>query len=453
MLESLGETAGSKIAYWRAAGLRLYGEMEEGDEPEEPFFRGAILVGSVAYFVNSNTAYELASDGTITPLSGTVPGTVPVFLARNNAATPDVVLVVPGDGAFILDTGGSIVDDYPDADVGQPNSVQFHKGFFIFTYGDGSTVASDVNSTNINTLNTATAESKPDTLWYSVPLGNGQLLLVGSGSMEAWGGVNDEGYPFSYVATVPRGTISPYAICGHQDGFGKGIFFAGDDNAVHQLDGYAPAKISPPDLDRLIAATADKNEIVVSCYGAGGHSFVVVQSNAWCWTYDCDLRCWVERESYTKSYWRARFPFKAFDKWLCGDTESVNILEITRDAQDEVGNPLVERIETGPFGAFPQTLRINGIEVYVTRGPGIAAGSDPEETDPEILVSISKNGGQDWTMPRRLKVGRQSVTAGRVRSSIWGQADNQGVRWRFDFSSAVDFGIMGADMQADALRA
>ena len=104
------------------------------------------------------------------------------------------------------------------------------QGLFVFTYGDGKTRTSGVNSTSINTLDVATAESKPDTLYRPMPLGNGQLLLVGSASTEVWGGqVNDTGYPFGYIATIPRGIVGPYAITGDQDGWGKGIYAVGDD--------------------------------------------------------------------------------------------------------------------------------------------------------------------------------------------------------------------------------
>ena len=147
----------------------------------------------------------------------------------------------------------------PTLDVLQPNSVVFHRGFFIFTYGDGTTRSSDVNSTNINTLNYATAESKPDTLYRGIPLGNGQLLLCGSTTMEVWGGLNDTGYPFSYVSTIARGIVGIDAIAGHQDGFGKGIFFVGDDYKVSTLDGYTAMPISVPDLDLMIESRAGQD--------------------------------------------------------------------------------------------------------------------------------------------------------------------------------------------------
>jgi hypothetical protein len=245
--EKLPAAAGKPHAYWRTPGLLPWAETA-GDN-----YRGALLVGNSLYVVINNTVYTFNSTGgsPITTLTGSVPGTVPVTMARNNKALPDIVIVAPGDGAFWIDpTAPGAVAAYPDSDVAIPNSVSFHRGFFIFTYGDGTTRSSDVNSTTVNTLNYTTAESKPDTLYRSIPLGNGQLLLCGSASMEVFGGINDTGYPFSYIATIARGIVGIDAIAGHQDGFGKGIFLVGDDYKVHTLDGYTATPISPPDRGR-----------------------------------------------------------------------------------------------------------------------------------------------------------------------------------------------------------
>lgn len=443
-MEKLSSTAGQKYAYWRAPGLKLFKEIT-GDT-----FRGALLVGSLLYVVVDNKAYSVASDGTVTQMTGTVSGTAGVFMARNNAATPDIVIVSPGDGAQVISSGA--VDDYPDSDVGQPNSVVFHKGFFVFTYGDGKTRTSGINSTDVATTDVATAESKPDSLLRAIPLGNGQILLCGDASIEVWDGENDTAYPFSYIATIPRGIIGAYAIAGHEDGFGKGIFFCGDDFAVHTLNGYQTVKISSPDLDRLISEEADKSLIRVSVFIAAGRSFVAVQGTEWCWVYDVGEQTWHERESYLVKYWRACFPVKAFDKWLCGDLKTGNLLEISTSEQSEVGDPLRMRIQTGPMGAFPAPIRVNGIELYLTKGVGDAEGIDPVETDPDIEISMSSDGGRTWSNPRVVKIGRQAITAGRVRSSIWGKADVQGVQWRFDMSSSVPFALMGADMNVDVLR-
>ncbi|WP_022722872.1 hypothetical protein [Rhodopseudomonas sp. B29] len=443
--EKLSATAGKPYAYWRVPGLKGWGTTAGSG------FRGALVVGNTLYAVIGTKVYSFASTGGAgTQLTGSVTGTLPCTMARDNASTPNIVIVCPGEGAFIV--SGSAVSNYPDSDVGSPNSVVFHKGFFIFTYGDGKTRSSDINSTNINTQNYSTAESKPDALYRAVPLGNGQYLLAGSSTMEVWGGqVNDTGYPFSYVATIARGIVGSDAITGDQDGWGKGIFLVGDDFKVSTLDGYTPTPISIPDLDLLIEREPDKTLITVGCYVSQGHGFVVVQAPTWCWEYDTTLQTWHERQSYLQTYWRALRPVKAFDKWLCGDRKSGNILQIDGASQDEVGDPLKMRIETGPFGAFPKAVRINGIELYVTKGVGIATGADPVQTDPVVEIACSTDGGNRWGNPRQIAVGRQALTKGRVRSQIWGQAEVQGVRWRFDFSANVNFGFMGADMQSDTL--
>lgn len=444
--EKLSGTAGQQYIYWRVPGLKGFGTSAGTN------YRGAIVVGSTLYAVINDKAYTFSSSGGAgTALTGTVPGSAPVIMARDNASTPHIAIVSPGNGVVQIASGA--VSSWPDADVGQPNAVEFMRGAFFFTYGDGKIRNSGINSTSINTLDVATAESKPDTLYRPIQLGNGQMLMVGSSSSEVWGGqFNDTGFLLNYIATIPRGIVGPYAITGSQDGWGKGLFAVGDDLKVHRLDGYEFTPISPVEVDTLIEAETDRTAISVSAYVAQGRGYVVVQGPTWCWEFDTVLQSWHERQSHLLTYWRGMFPVNAFGKWLCGDRSSGKLLEISSTTHDETGDPLRMRVETGPIGGFPRVLRINGIELYLTKGVGIATGTDPVQTDPDVEISISRDGGTTWSAGRPVKVGRQAISAGRVRSSIWGQADVQGVRWRFDESSSVPFGFMGADMQADALR-
>jgi len=445
--EKLPPTAGKPNAYWRVPGLRLWAATEGLR------YRGALRVNNQLYVVIDNSVWVFTPSGAGTQLAGTLPGIVPVTMARNNKNPPDIVIVSPGDGAsWISPDANTLVQGYPDGDVGQPNAVVFHKGFFIFTYGDGHTQSSDVSSTNINTLKYATAESKPDTLYRPIPLGNGQLLLCGSNSMEAWGGANETGYPFSYVATIGRGIVGPYAIAGHDDGFGKGIYFVGDDFKVSTLDGYTVVPISPPDLDLLIEREPAKGRITVSVYVSQGHGVVAVQGRHWCWEYDTGLKTWHERTSHLVDYWRGLFPVAAFGYWICGDRKSGNLAVIDGLTNTEFGEPLLIEIETGPIGAFPQAVRINSIELYLTKGIGNALGAIPAETDPDISIEVSRDGGQTWSNPRPIKVGRQALTNQRVRASIWGQAQTQGVRWRLRESAPLSFAFMGMDMLTDVLK-
>ena len=170
--ESLGETAGTPLKLLRAPGLSRFGTTNE------TIFRGGFQLGALVYTAWSgkvNTHTSVGGSGT--DLAGALPGSDPVFFARNNKTTPDVVIVSPDNGAFVATT--STVSAYPDADVGAPNSVCFLKGYFIFGYGTGAMRSSGLNATSINTLDTATAESKPDTLYRVLARGD-TLIAAGS---------------------------------------------------------------------------------------------------------------------------------------------------------------------------------------------------------------------------------------------------------------------------------
>jgi hypothetical protein len=444
--ETLPKTAGKPYAYWRVPGLGVFGTVPSG------VYRGGVLVAGTFYALFGTTVYKYTSiGGAGAALPGAIPGTQFCWFAANQNSPPDIAVVSPGVGAFIVtDPGG--VANYPDPDVGTPNCVVFHLGFFIFTQGNGKTIASDVNSTNINTLNYATAQSKPDALYRPIPLGNGQLLLAGANTIEVWGGSNPTGYPFSYVSTIYRGICGPSAIAGNEDGWGKGLFFVGDDNKVSTLTTYTPTPISVPDVDQLIESEPDKSKIGVGVYVSRGHGMVVVQGPNWCWEYDTTLQSWHERQSYLQSFWRGYAPIYIFGAWMCGDTLGSNLLKIDGTLRKEISNPLRMRIETGPLGAFPNVVRINDIEIYMTKGTSIATGHDPDETNAMIEVSVSRNSGQSWSNPRQLPIGPQSRMGFRARGSIWGQANIEGVRWRFDESAGLNFAFMGADMTADVLR-
>jgi len=445
--EKLAQTAGAQYAYPRVPGLIDFAATDDEN------FRGGIYVNGFLYVVMGSHVYQIDQGGIVVEFSGTITGTAPCFLSRNNATIPDIVIVSPGISVSVLDVTGAAVNPYPDGDVGTPNAVDFLKSFFIFTYGDATTRASGVNSTSIDTTMFATAESKPDPLYRPIPLGNGQLLLCGSNSMEVWGGANVTGYPFSYVATINRGIIGPYAMNGATDGFGKGLFFVGDDMKVYTFNGYTPQAISTADIELRIQREANKATIRVGTYVANGHGFVVVQGPTWTWEYETDVGSWHERKSYLQEYWRGTMPVMAWNnQWYCGDLQSQSVLRINGDSHDEVGEPLRIELETGPLGQFPQAVRINTLELYCTKGTGLATGEEPQETDPAIDISISRDGGQTWSNPRIVKVGRQALTDKRVRSSIWGQAEVQGVRWRLRESARVPFLFMSADMIADVLK-
>ena len=436
--EPLPAGARAKEAWRRAPGLNVFKLSNYSG------WRGGIVVESLLYAGFSGRIASYTSTGTETSL-GTRTGTKKIFWARNNAATPDVVGVDPDNGAFAVTTSPSIID-YPDADVGSPNSVGFLDGYFFFTYGDGTCIASGLNTTAINPLDFVIVEGNPAGLLRAIPFG--ELYLCGSQSIEPYQDTgNPTGFPFTRIKVIPRGIIGRYAITGFEPGFGKGIIFVGDDRVVYALDGYNPVKISTPDVDRAIAAFFDGGgsveDIEMFPYVAGGHSCVVLRMTTCTWVFDIDTVHWHERTSYLQSYFRGFSSVYAFNKWLCGDSKTNNIVEITEAAMDEIGDPITFDIYSGPVTDFPNRLAVPQVTFDIARGVGIATGRDPDQTDPNVYISWSDDGGINWSNPLQRKLGRQSTSPGPVRVNRTGITKDQGRRWRLTVYDAVDIELTG----------
>src|SRR3954468_22405387 len=101
--EPLGKDVGADkklqppaVVWRKSPGLSLF-----GTSAAQTGFRGALnLDNSALYAAWSGKVTKFNSSGTETVLTGSLTGTEKVFWARNNKATPDLVCVAPGTGAF-----------------------------------------------------------------------------------------------------------------------------------------------------------------------------------------------------------------------------------------------------------------------------------------------------------------------------------------------------------------
>lgn len=411
--------------------------------------RGFIEVAGTLYAAFGSHLEKFSISGGASTNVGSLNGTKKGFFARNNAATPDKVFVDP-DGNIYTFTPSSTTSGF-DADLPAPNSVTSLDGYLVFTIGDGRCFATDLNSTSVNALSFGKAEAKPDGLVRGVTWGS-KLLLCGSLNIEVWVDQGLSPFPFARSEVIPRGLAGPYAIAGFEDGFSKGVFWVGDDNAVYRLDGYTPTKISPPDLDGLIELVADKSDLEMCSYISRGHAFIELSSSDWTWVFNANNEKWHERRKYLGERSRISNSYYAFSKWLCGDTETGNVQQIINTAQDEVSSPLVCEVWSAPVQKFPARVRVATAWFDFSVGVGNAEGIDPIATDPKVEISWSDDGGETWSTPRIRKLGRQAVGLTRIRVNQCGVSGSQGRIWKVAMSDPVHFGLIGGEMSAE-LRA
>lgn len=438
--EELGNAAGGVAVIRSAPGLLEFGDSELTG------FRGQILIGQRLFAAFEDTLVYFNSAGAVTVV-GELQGTLPVFFSRNNRRpTPDAVVVTELGAFEFTDT---IITPFVDGDLPQPNSVSFQDGYFFFTTQDGLCYASGLNDVTVNALDFTSAESNPDGLYRVISFSQ-QLYLMGPSSIEVYSNTaNEVGFPFSRVTTIPRGLISPYAVTGFEEGFGRSVCWVADDNAVYMLNGYQPQKISTPIIDSNIQEVVNKISIEMSCYVENGHACISVDMPEHSWIYDLSSQVWHERKSYFQERWRATGnSVFGFGRWLRGDMLSGAVMHITETTRTEGINPLPVIIESGESQQFPSGAIIPRADFDFDKGTGRATGIDPIERNPLCEISWSNDGGEQFSDPVQREIGQQGITKQRVHVTRTGFSSGNGRRWRIVVSDPVYVGFLGGDMTA-----
>jgi hypothetical protein len=410
-------------------------------------FRGGLLVGNTLYAAWDGELYTVNASGERV-LYDTLSGSDKIFIARNNAATPNVA-IVSNSVAYEL-SGGSVIS-YSDGDVGSPTCVCGHLGYFFFGYGDGDLLASGLNTVSINTLDSARTESNPDGVVNIVSY-DGQLYVFGSAVLEVWGDpTNPSGFPLTRIGyNIRPGLKTAHTVSGWEPEFGHPFIYVGSDNTVRQMNGYTPEKISPPDLDDLIADVVFPDTQLDSlCYVARGHAFWQLNGPTWSWVYNVNNQTWHERKSYLSEKSTLTRSIPAFDKWLVGDTTATDLYRFDHALQQEAGEPLIAQMESVGEKVWPNRLRVPRADFDFTVGIGESTGVEPIETDPTVMIEWSDDGGRTWSTPWNRKLGRQAVSQQRVTVLNTGLTGPMGRKWRWTVSDPVHVGFMGSAMDVE----
>lgn len=426
----------------RSPGLSVEFTIDNDDD-----HRGALVVDSVLYIVNGDTAYSVTKSGAdyiVTTLTGTVGGAGRVMMAHNLNATKQILIVHSSGMSQII---GGAVSDFSDSDLPQPNSICFIDGYFMFGIGNGRTYASGINAVTVDANHFASAETSADPLVRDIARGS-ELLMMGENSIEFWTNTaNPTGFPFSRGAVVQIGLLAKWAVAGMEPGWSNDIMFVAADRTVARLSGYGVRKVSPPDLDRLIEAVTDTSTLEASVFVSSGHPCWALSCDDWTWVYDFSTEQWHERMSYNSARWRGRIGINAFGKWLILDSTGGTVFSLDSRYRREFNEPLVWEVRSTQVHRFPQRTICDRVAFDMLVGVGNDIGPDPIETDPKVSISWSDDGGQTFgnALLRRLGSQGEQVLVDVYRT---GQTGPKGRQWRLQVSDPVEVALFGGAMFA-----
>lgn len=449
--EPLGDTGPAKQAWRRSAGITAFATTGFTS------YRGALLVVNLLYVAEQGELISVDATGTVANI-GSLSGSLPVTMARNNLNPTPQVAIVTENGAF-YSSGGSAPVSWPDPNLPSPNSVAFQDGYFFWTIGDRRVFASALNGSAVNSQTFVTIQSRSsDTLLRGIPY-KGVMLFFCTSNCEIWNDVANPfpAFPYSRLQVIDRGLIGATAIAGHQDGFGKLLWVADDAGVYRMNDALGVQKVSPPDLDRLIAAVPDKTTLKAGCYVSNGKSIWFLSSPTWTWEFNTNTEKWNERKSFQAgnnttgaySVWRGVGGTYAFGKWIVGDVQTGNLGYIDPTNQQEFGQQIRLRMESGPVSDFPNRMRVARADFDWVPGVGIASGTQPMQTNPRVQISWSDDGGTTWSYPLTRELGVQANAKRRCYVANAGTAGPLGRRWRMDITDPVYASFIAGKQSAD----
>lgn len=428
-----------ELSWLRMPGLARFATITPAVEGP----RGALVVGQQVVTAWKDKVALTTMGGASTVGSVALPGSSPVTMARNmRLPTPDVAIVTE-NGAYKLDMATGIVSANTDSDLTAPNSVSYFSGYFLYTKANGQVLASELQQHEVKALSNTLADSNPDGLYRGINIGD-VWLAMGSETIEAYQDVGASPFPLQRTTTIPTGLMSPWAVAGSVEEWDRPLLFVAADFTVRMMDGLTPTIVSSKDVSLdIYKQRSARDGFRAQVYVQGENAFWSLSCPAWTWEYNLATQSWLKRQSYLRPDWRVRSAVQFGERSIALDTMASQLVEITSDAFDEVGEPLIAEAFSGPVKQFPTGMRVPRAFFDFTVGLGRVTAPE-EQVDPAVYLSWSHDGGATWANPIRRSLGRQGEFRRLIQLNNMGRSSHHGTRFKWSVHDPVHVRFRGA---------
>lgn len=411
--------------------------------------RGMLAAGGWLWVVAGSFVFRITTAGV-----ATVAGIIPTSSGRvSMAANISEVIIVDGDGGYLVDFVTATLDAITDPDFpAGVTQVVYIDGYFIVA-GDGSgrfyiNESSDVGSA-WNGTDFATAEGSTDAA-LTLVASQRELHILGEDSSEVWVNTGNPTFPFERagVAFIEHGIVARWSAAKLENT----IFWLGQDKAgqgaVYMAVGYVPERISTHAIEHAITQYSSISDAFALSYTDEGHSFYVItfpSGNA-TFVYDVATGAWHERGKYSESTgdlaaWNASHHVFFAGKHLVSDLTRDRIYELSNSVYTDDGGAIQRLIRTAAINAKQERMFYSELRVRME------TGSDTT-VDPQVFLRWSDDGGHAWS-------NYHAATAGNIGrygdSPVWrrlGMARNR--VFELSMTDPVRFSLIGATVEVTA---
>lgn len=424
------------------------GIVEFVDEATTPC-RGLIFLEDQdkAYSVHANGVYKITNPGGVPAAVriGTVPGTGPVQLSRNQNASPQVA--VRSSAAYqVIDAPTDSVASVTDTDLpGIPVTAEYYSGYTVAGFEDRQFFFSGINNSfAYEALDFATFQKRAGKL-IRIAENNGEMVGFNSTWTEWWTDTGDPDGPLQPLSFVSRGLMAADAVV-RCDGT---LMFPGDDGSFYRHENYNPVRISTHAIERLIQDDANQADLRAFSWERGGHKFACLSGTDWTRCFDAATQTWHTRQSYGYDTWRARYSMQAWGKTIVGDGISGKLGYLDSDTFTEYGGTMVWGVDSPPMHVFPNGGIVDAVHFDLATGYGVLSG---QGSNPKVMLQLSIDGGHSFGQYRELELGVTGRYSTRVTARRLGRFGPRGVIFRLRISDPVVRSLVLSDIEVRPLK-
>lgn len=399
------------------------------------------LDDNTLYQVIGRILYKIDSGGNAVYIGG-IPTAGPVTMDRNRSMPPVIAIVSDGLVFYCQD---DVLTANSDPDLPPANSVTALDGYFVFLCDDGRRFASGVDSTDVEALDFASAESNPDPGVRIAKRGR-DLVTFGTRSTEFDQNAGGETWPFSRTTAIEVGCLAAGSVAT----IDQTLAWVAHDGTVRILDGYQAKRISNHAVERFISSHASPRTLTACAWARDGNTFYSLSGAGGTWEYNLAADRWHERSSYGLGRWRGATAVQFGARNIIGDYASPTLYVMSPSYDDEAGTEIVMQVQTPPVHAYPYRMRHNALHLDVVPGVGKVGAAD-HIAYPQVMMDYSDDGGATWSVQRMAHLGGAGDRLRRVKWHRLGVSRSR--TYRLSCSASVARTLIAAALDADKLEA
>ena len=382
--------------------------------------RGGVVFKGKSIVLSSQTLFSIDTLGNSTSI-GTIPGDARVNMDINAF---EIVIVAETKG-YVSDgvTTIRITDSFFNQDGGVEDVV-FIDGFFIFTRPNSQiTFNSKLNSTTFSALDFTSIEGSPDNI-KGLIVEKREVFYAGEQSFELFFDAGlSPGFPLARSSSgfVEQGCAAGQTLAK----IDNTVYWLAEDQTVRKFVGVIPTVVSSPGISNLIRSE-DASKAFGFTYVFEEKFYYVLTFPGLTLEYDILASQWHKRTSKDKDFWTPTDIIEFDNSLLVLDSVTGKVGKLNSDTKTEFGDIQVMKWVTQPIYQEGRRIFHDRLELKVSVGRGVTSG---QGSDPEIILSISDDGGSTFNEYQRRDLDKAGEKDTRVVWHNLGSSYNRVYEW------------------------